>query len=199
MSDPRLLTHPNIPKPLHGVAPRTIFGQAWWDVERRKAYAAKGFHCWACGIHKLDTDEKWLEAHESYAIDYANGRVTLKEIVALCHKCHNFIHSGRLFVMVAKKKVSKAKALAILRHGFELLKRAGLKPFCGTALAYLLLTGHSQEEAVEILEERGLGLPDDVSMPAWEDWRMVIDGQEYPPLYGSYEEWSARFSEVNDE
>lgn len=35
---PELLLHNNIPKPMHGVAPRVVLGQKWWDRERRECY-----------------------------------------------------------------------------------------------------------------------------------------------------------------
>jgi len=43
---PELLLHPNIPKPLHGVNPRSILGQQWWDVISVTSYQLprkKGF------------------------------------------------------------------------------------------------------------------------------------------------------------
>ena len=87
MSDPRILLHPNIPKPLHGINPRTVMGQAWWDVERKKAYAAAGFKCEACGVVKKDAMfHQWLEAHEYFDYDYDCGVLRLKKLVALCAK-----------------------------------------------------------------------------------------------------------------
>ena len=46
--DPTILTHPNIPKPLHGVNPRTIMGEdAWRELSSR---LRKGvMFCQACG------------------------------------------------------------------------------------------------------------------------------------------------------
>lgn len=133
---PELLTHPNIPKPVHGVNPRTLKGKAWWDETRREAYARNNGCCWACGT--------WgrLEAHESYDIFYYAGIIVLREVVALCEDCHSFIHSGRLRMLWLDGIVEKSKVLYILESRMEMLKRAGLRPFYGTqALLYSIRDG----------------------------------------------------------
>jgi len=112
---PELLLHPNIPKSLHGVNPRTIKGRAWWDIERRKAYAKMGGVCWACGSSGR------LEAHEVYNIDYTIGKVKLVEICALCHDCHSFIHNGRSQALVAKGQMTKDELNRITDKGFSIL------------------------------------------------------------------------------
>lgn len=44
-----LLCMPNIPKPLHSRAPRTIEGQAKWNLMRTKCYMDADYTCQACG------------------------------------------------------------------------------------------------------------------------------------------------------
>ena len=76
--NPKYLTHPNIPKPLHGMNPRSILGKEWWDIKRREAYATHNYCCWACGIPKSKAKyHNWLEGHETYQINYKIGEAKL--------------------------------------------------------------------------------------------------------------------------
>ena len=127
---PEILTHPNIPKPLHGMAPREIKGTDWWNEQRQIAYAKYDYHCWACGVHKQNAMfHQWLEAHENYHINYEEGWMEITEITGLCHTCHNFIHSGRMKNLLAQGELKKSFVYYVLRHGFKILKDAELEPF----------------------------------------------------------------------
>lgn len=167
-ADPRILLHPNIPKPLHDIAPRVVLGQEWWDRERRKAYAMAGYRCEACGVPKQDAKyHQWLEAHEYYDYDYRMGRLTLKKLVALCHSCHNFIHSGRLEMLMIEGKITEKMYKEITRHGNALIKKAGLTK-----------------------EYNARHNINSVATAPWEEWRMVIEGKEYGPSSKDYFAWS---------
>ena len=187
LPNPKYLTHPNIPKPLHGVNPRTIKGQAWWDVKRQEAYSENDYCCWACGIHKSQADyHQWLEAHEEYEINYETGEVKLKNIIALCHSCHNFIHSGRLFIMFQKGKYSREKILDILARGFGILAESSLEPYEGTRYIWLLLHG---KESDFVPKEKTRQ-----STATWKDWHLVIDGEKHYSPYESMEEWQRHYA-----
>ena len=163
---PEILLHPNIPKPMHGVAPRVIMGKEWWDVERQKAYKSTNYHCAACGVHKSDANyHEWLEAHELYDMDYECGRMVFKELVPLCHACHNFIHSGRMAMLVSKGEMTESKEREILRHGNAVLKAAKLK----------------QPKPPK-------------KIAAWSNWRLVFNGQEYKPKHKSFAAWLSFYS-----
>ena len=158
---PEILLHPNIPKPMHGLAPRVIMGDAWWNENRQIAYRSTDFHCAACGVHKRDAKyHQWLEAHELYEMDYENGKMIFKELVPLCHSCHNFIHSGRLQVLVDKGEIPESKQRDILKHGKQIIKAAGLK------------TPKPPTRCAE-----------------WSKWRMVFNGQEYKGKFKSFDAW----------
>lgn len=164
---PEILTLPNIPMPMSGVAPRVVLGQEWWDATRKAAYRSTNFHCITCGIIQYEAKEhQWLEAHEVYSIDYIKGHMVYLESVPLCHYCHNFIHDGRLKALLVRKEITAAKYNKIMKHGRKILRLAKLKkpePYLG-------------------------------SCATWESWRMVLDGVEYPPLYPSYAEWKEKFN-----
>jgi hypothetical protein len=70
-----------------------------------EVYAKYDYHCIACGVHKTKAKKfKWLEAHESYSINYKKGICKIESIEPLCHYCHNFIHSGRLGMILGRQK-----------------------------------------------------------------------------------------------
>lgn len=61
-TNPSILLHGNIPKPMHGTAPRVVLGQAWWNKERQAAYASTNYCCEACGVSKWEAQyHQWLE------------------------------------------------------------------------------------------------------------------------------------------
>jgi hypothetical protein len=161
---PEILQHPNIPKPLHGLNPRTILGRRWWDEKRNLAYKENNYCCWACGVHKNQAKyRRWLEAHEYYIYNYSKGRAKLKTIVALCHSCHNFIHSGRLKMLLDSGEISSEKYHDIMEHGMR------------------------------ILNENNLDYPWNLHNPkhvaSWKKWHIVIEGKKYYTKFDSYEDW----------
>lgn len=161
--DPSILLHPNIPKPLHTVNPRSILGRKWWDMQRNKSYEEQDFHCHACGIHKEEAQyKKWLEGHEHYEIDYTTGRVEFIKVVALCHACHNYIHNGRLQSLLDDGTIQRARFNQIIKHGELVLKLAG----------YTNYRPSYPPISVE-----------------WNDWHMVIEGKKYYSPFTDYDDW----------
>lgn len=119
---PELLLHGNIPKPLHQLTPRSILGQEWWDIEREAAYKENNYCCWACGVHKSHAKyHPWLEAHEMYATDWKRGSAEYIGACALCHSCHNFIHRGRLRILLDTGQITGRKYDDIMEHGESLV------------------------------------------------------------------------------
>ena len=166
MLRPDILLHPNIPKPLHGISPREVYGSKWWDINRKNAYADAGYCCVTCGVPKEEAKmHNWLEAHEIYNYDYENGILTFREIVALCPYCHKFIHSGLCSILLKSGKLSLETYDAIMEHGHRILSKNGLYK--------------------EVIAESNV---------AWSDWKMIIDGNEYKSKFKDYNEWKHFYS-----
>ncbi len=178
---PEILTHPNIPKPLHGMNPRTILGKEWWDKTRQEAYASTNYHCCACGVHKSEAKKhKWLEAHEYWDINYMTGICEVKDIVPLCHYCHNFIHSGRLSMIAGESKSIK-EVKDILKHGFKILKENNLECFRTTQrLAKQLNVGRDGVKAYKLKINNDL---------KWSDFVLILEGKEYRSKFANMQEW----------
>lgn len=163
---PEILLCGNIPKPLHGVAPRVVLGDKWWEKTRQEAYRSTDYHCIACGVPKhLAKGSPHLDAHEVYVIDYVAGRMTYLETVPVCPYCHQYIHSGRSLALLEQGILPHRTYAAIRWHGDRILRKAGLTPAA---------------------EYEG-------PFPPWKNWRLVINGVEYKPKYKSELAWSLAF------
>lgn len=119
--DPSILARPGIPAPLAGLNPRTVLGQTWWDRKRKEAYARFDRKCWACGEGPKKSGR--LYGHEVYDYDYRKGSARLREVVALCSSCHNFIHGGRWEVLLAQGKITQAQYERVVDRGVRILKK----------------------------------------------------------------------------
>jgi len=168
---PEILCHPHIPQPLHGINPRTIKGQRWWDEIRKEVYKKYLFHCAACGVAKENAKKhKWLEAHEFWDINYQSGVCKVESIEPLCHYCHNFIHSGRLSMIIGKEK-SKKEVIEILEHGFKILSENNLKAF------YFTLK-FAKELGAKTFNVEGYK-PEVNSKLEDKDFKLLFEGEEY--------------------
>lgn len=199
--DATLLQQSNIPKPLHGLTPREIKGQAWWDRVRHTAYAKNDNCCWACGTHRDDAlYHHWLEAHEIYSIDYVAGEAQLTGVAALCHACHNFIHSGRM-VMVVGKLYSETKVLEIINRGLHLLDTAKLPVHMHTLYAMNRLKNLYDPTVIKTwnIEKRlttAIGTTSS-KMAEWSKWHLLLDGQIYYSIFESEAEWRKFYDNAN--
>lgn len=170
---PELLLHPNIPKPLHGVAPRQLLKpKKIWDEWRRWSYAKNNWHCWACGVYRHydvfnlvfdDESGETLDAHEFYSIDYDKKEVRLIEVVSLCKNCHNYVHSGRLQAMYDKGELDEEDMYIVVSHGYSVLSNAGLKP------------SFAQDEN-DYKQE-------------WSEWKLLFNGEEFRSKFIDYYDW----------
>jgi hypothetical protein len=200
-TDARLLLHPNIPKPMHGVNPRSVMGEAWWNKMRRRAYKDNNYCCGACSVHKSEALYfNCLEAHEDYFIDYQKCTIEIKRIVPLCHACHNYIHSGRLLMLAMDAEIKWEKFFDIIKRGNEILSQNGLEvnPFARAALVSAVdylpfgVPIWAKFEASKVIDVDALpGV--EVPIGGWSKWRMILEGKQYPPLHKSYGEWLAHY------
>lgn len=170
--------HPNIPKPLHGMAPRTLLGDEWWADAKREAYSKASRQCMCCGAFvKDDPQYPRLEAHEVYNFDYKRGVATFSEVVAICHWCHMGIHDGLALMMFQDGKITDREYQKIRRH------KERIKTLWLNELKHDQTKQYANEFVTAFIGDDGENL-----VP-WADWALVINGVSYPAKWKSYEEW----------
>lgn len=194
---PAILTMPNIPHPLHGMAPRTLLGEQNWDEMRRKCYQDANYICQASGLQCSGPPH----AHELYSIDYKHQTMTFERAVCLTGELHTkFIHSGRAITMHAKGEWghSTAQLLTVAKTGFQLIKEWNdTHPDEQLRVFYAFLAWMEVKDLRRWLQpmieqyEIKFYKPSiaTTSPKTWSNWKLIIDGVEYPTPYKSIEDW----------
>ncbi len=197
----RLMTMPNIPTPLQGegMQPRTIFGVSAWNKIRKKCYADAGYHCQICGA---DCTGSIMHAHEVYSIDYKKHTSTFERVVALCPLCHvKGIHSGRALTLYKKgvPYMSREKLLEGAENAFTIISSYNrAHPGAEPLRAFETFLDYAKQPALKAdmehlirkynmefyhIDERSW------RRKYWSDWRIIINGVEYPTVYENIEAW----------
>lgn len=190
-----LITMPNIPKPLHGLPPRTIMGKTAWDKMRKLCYYKANYKCEVCGC---TPDKGRLHAHELYDINYLEGTSEFKRCIAICKEDHDFIHSGRLITLYKEGNplYPKSYVLRVVEKGFKMISEYNkdlpeeeqLRVF-ETIVEYLRVTG-IREEVFELIKKYNIKFYKKPKRGAsWDKWKLVWRGKEYKSPYENPDQW----------
>jgi hypothetical protein len=127
MSNVEILTQTILPYSIHGVNPRVIMGESAWRKIVAEKQKEANHHCKSCGEYVAHVPGDYLECHEIYDIDSVKREFKLGGFVCLCKKCHQYIHQGRLRMLVAEGAITEKYYNEIITRGNKLLSDKGLK------------------------------------------------------------------------
>ena len=208
-NDARILTMPNIPKPMHNCAPRTLLGSSVWNFMRKKCYEKANDTCEICG--DCPEDKHYRHAHELYSIDYAKQEVKFVRPICVCKNCHLLcIHTGRALTLYKQgspyypadsllfgaehcfKQISEynkahpdEEPLRVFQTWLDYLKEPELEP--------------RMRELIERYDIKFYRV-----LNKWENkksyfkkWKMLIGDKWYPTPYESMSEWEEAMSKRN--
>ena len=201
-----IITMPNVPAPLHGVAPRTILGNSTWTHMRKKCYFDADYKSQISGID-LDgsTSDLKCNAHELYSYDYIRGKAYFERAVCISPVEHNFIHSGRMLTMYKKKNplMPKSYLLKIVENGFKIIHDWNeAHPDQRPLRAYATLADYAtapgiSEEICELIDKYDIKFykEDPQYAAKWSEWSIKIGNKEHPTPYKDREEWATAMAE----
>lgn len=196
-NDARILGGPNLAKPLHSLNPRTIMGGPAWDRLRKRTYYLAGYKCQICGADCSKPGS--LDGHELYDMDYAKGTAKFNRVVAICKRCHDAYHSGRLITMHSRGVpiYSTGYVLTVVEHCFKLIHdwneshpdEPKLKAYA-TFLDYLKKP-ELEKKMKKLIEEyeTEFWTEDEKKNADWGSWKLIWGSKEYPTPYKNYEAW----------
>ena len=198
-----LIAMPNLPKPTHALAPRTLLGAGTWDRIRKSCYAMADNTCEICG--EKPENLRHRHAHEVYSIDYEKGEVRFVRAFCICALDHlGCIHTGRAITLFKHHNPLYPKEFLLegAEKAFKLISEynkdhpgADLRAYV-TYLEYLKCA-ELMEPMAELIDKYDIKFyMEDLKKTApWEKWKLIIGNQEYPTPYKNEKAWKEAMEE----
>lgn len=197
-----LIAMPNIPKPCHSLAPRTVLGANVWNKMRKECYELANDTCEICG--ECPEDKRKRHAHECYVIDYENGTVSFVGVFCICALDHlGAIHTGRALTLWSKNSplVTTSFLLEGAEKAFSLIQSYNKENNADVRLysTYIEYLKHDELRGpmLDLIKKYDVKFysEDPKKMAKWNEWRLIIDGEEYPTPYKNEKEWQKAMEE----
>lgn len=197
-----LIAMPNIPKPCHSLAPRTVLGATEWNKMRKECYEFANDTCEICG--ECPEDKRKRHAHECYIIDYEKGTCTFIGVFCICALDHlGAIHTGRALTLWSKGSplITKEFLLEGAEKAFSLIHDYNKEHNADVRLysTYIEYLKHDElrEPILELVKKYDVKFysEDPKKMAKWSEWRLILDGEEYPTPYKNEKEWEKAMEE----
>lgn len=201
-NDARILTQPNLPRPLHSMAPRTVLDRSTWEHMRKACYAEADYTCEVCGYKPTYENGDYCHAHELYTIDYAKQESTFVRCVCLCKRTHLMcIHTGRALTLYKQGNplYTAEKLLEGAEHAFIIINRwnrehPDAEPLrvYQTWLEYLKAPElHDRmDELIKKYDIKFYKVSDKwENKKRWPNWKLKVGTKWYPTPYENWEAW----------
>lgn len=206
---PAILTMPNIPRPLHGLCPRTILTKSTWDFMRKKCYMDAGYKCEICGE---DLSDGRPESHELYSYEYTTQTAVFARTICLCKKCHGyFIHSGRALTLYKQGNplFTKERLMEGVEQGFTIINSYNeAHPLDEPLRVYSAILDYAKqpelkEEMEALIQKYNIKfytIPEKWwNKKNWGEWKLVIGNKFYRTPYGSMQDWQSAMDKKSQE
>lgn len=197
-----LIAMPNIPRPLHGVNPRTLLGATTWNHMRKFCYNQANDTCEICGFKPEDLRKR--HGHEVYEIDYTKGTAKFVRVFCVCSLCHlGCIHTGRALTLWKKGNPLCPTEFLLLgaEHAFKIISEYNHDHSGADLRAYSTFLDYLKHDELkkpmeELIEKYNVKFYTEVEdMVEWKDWKLIIGDREYQTPYASESEWKATMEE----
>ena len=199
-----LIAMPNIPRPLHTVAPRTVLGATVWNKMRRACYEKADNTCEICGEKPEDLRKR--HAHEAYIVDYEHGTCTFVGVFCVCALDHlGAIHTGRALTLWSQGSplISTEFLLGGAEKAFTIISSYNKERGADIRLysTYIEYLKHDElrEPMLELIKKYNVKfyMEDPKKTAKWGEWKLILDGEEYPTPYKNEKEWQKAMEKKN--
>ena len=197
-----LIAMPNIPRPLHGVNPRTLLGASTWNHMRKFCYAKADNTCQICGNKPENLRHR--HGHEVYEINYATGTAVFKQVFCVCSLCHlACIHTGRAITLWKKHNPLYPTEFLLkgAEHAFKIIHDYNQDNPGADLRAYATFLDYLKHDELKgpmekLIEKYDIKFYKEVEdMVPWGDWKLIIGDQEYPTPYKDEQAWKDSMEE----